>query len=69
MTTELVVVRHGQTEFNRLGLYQGHADSPLTAAGEAQARRLAPAAALARLQRDRLLLRSRPRSAHSGFAG
>ena len=42
MTTELAVVRHGQTEFNRLGLYQGHADSPLTAAGEAQALRLAP---------------------------
>ena len=42
MTTELAVVRHGQTEFNRLGLYQGHADSPLTAAGAAQARRLAP---------------------------
>ena len=42
MATELAVVRHGQTEFNRLGLYQGHADSPLTAAGEAQALRLAP---------------------------
>ena len=42
MTTELAVVRHGQTEFNRRGLYQGHADSPLTAAGEAQALRLAP---------------------------
>ena len=41
MTTELAVVRHGQTEFNRRGLYQGHADSPLTATGEAQARRLA----------------------------
>ena len=41
-TTELAVVRHGQTEFNRLGLYQGHADSPLTATGQAQALRLAP---------------------------
>ena len=42
MTTELAVVRHGQTEFNRDGLYQGHADSPLTPAGEAQALLLAP---------------------------
>lgn len=42
MTTELAVVRHGETEFNRRGLYQGHADSPLTPLGEAQALRLAP---------------------------
>ncbi|MCY4014165.1 MAG: histidine phosphatase family protein [Gammaproteobacteria bacterium] len=42
MTTELVVIRHGETEFNRRGLYQGHADSPLTPLGEAQALRLAP---------------------------
>ena len=42
MNTELAVVRHGETEFNRRGLYQGHADSPLTEIGEAQARRLAP---------------------------
>ncbi|MDE0191877.1 MAG: histidine phosphatase family protein [Gammaproteobacteria bacterium] len=40
--TELAVVRHGQTEFNRRGLYQGHADSALTDAGMAQARLLAP---------------------------
>ena len=42
MTTELAVVRHGQTEFNVRGLYQGHVDSPLTDAGVAQARLLAP---------------------------
>ena len=42
MTTELAVVRHGQTEFNRRDIYQGHADSPLTDAGEAQALLLAP---------------------------
>lgn len=42
MTTELVVVRHGQTEFNRRGLYQGHADSALTDVGRAQARLLGP---------------------------
>ena len=42
MTTELAVVRHGETQFNRRGLYQGHADSPLTMIGESQARLLAP---------------------------
>lgn len=42
MTTELLVVRHGETEYNRRGLYQGHADSPLTETGRAQARLLAP---------------------------
>ncbi|MDE0346826.1 MAG: histidine phosphatase family protein [Boseongicola sp.] len=42
MTAELAVVRHGQTEFNVRGLYQGHVDSPLTDAGVAQARLLAP---------------------------
>ena len=38
--TELLVVRHGQTEFNRRGLYQGHAESALTDVGRAQARLL-----------------------------
>jgi probable phosphoglycerate mutase len=42
MPTELLVVRHGETVFNRQGLYQGQDDSPLTPDGEAQARRLAP---------------------------
>ena len=42
MTTALFVVRHGETEYNRRGLYQGHADSPLTETGRAQARLLAP---------------------------
>lgn len=42
MTTELIVVRHGETVFNARGIYQGQADSPLTATGEAQARALAP---------------------------
>ena len=42
MTTELAVIRHGQTEFNVRGLYQGHTDSPLTDEGVAQARLLAP---------------------------
>lgn len=36
----LVIARHGQTEHNARRLYQGHSDSPLTAAGRAQARQL-----------------------------
>ncbi len=40
--TVLLLVRHGETVYNRQGLYQGQDDSPLTAEGEAQARRLAP---------------------------
>lgn len=35
-------MRHGQTEFNLQGIYQGQVDSPLTEEGEAQARALAP---------------------------
>lgn len=39
--TELVVVRHGETEWNVQGRMQGHLDSPLTATGLAQAQALA----------------------------
>ena len=35
----LFLVRHGETEFNRVGRYQGQSDSPLTPRGVAQARR------------------------------
>ena len=34
----IYLVRHGQTEFNREGRYQGRVDSPLTELGLAQAR-------------------------------
>jgi probable phosphoglycerate mutase len=34
----IYLVRHGETEFNLAGRYQGALDSPLTAHGEAQAR-------------------------------
>lgn len=36
---DLLVLRHGETEWNKAGRLQGHLDSPLTALGEAQARR------------------------------
>ncbi len=36
----LWVCRHGETVWNREGRWQGREDSPLTAAGEAQARRV-----------------------------
>ena len=41
--TTLVLIRHGETEWNRTGRYQGHADSPLTTRGLAQARAVAQA--------------------------
>jgi probable phosphoglycerate mutase len=39
--TRLIVVRHGETTWNREGRFQGHLDSPLTVEGEEQARALA----------------------------
>ena len=53
MSTRLVVVRHGETRWNVASRIQGHADSPLTAAGEAQA--AAIAARLATERFDRLV--------------
>jgi probable phosphoglycerate mutase len=46
---QLLVIRHGETAWNREGRIQGHRDSPLTARGLAQAR-----AAAARLARERI---------------
>lgn len=37
VTTTVVLVRHGQTEWNRVERFRGRADVPLNATGEAQA--------------------------------
>lgn len=37
----LILIRHGETDWNVEGRYQGQADPPLNARGETQARRLA----------------------------
>jgi probable phosphoglycerate mutase len=47
VTRTLILVRHGVTDWNRDGRFQGHRDPPLTADGRAQARLLAE-----RLARD-----------------
>ena len=39
--TTLILARHGETDWNRDGRWQGHADRPLNDAGRAQARKLA----------------------------
>src|SRR5204863_7927182 len=41
LVTTLLLVRHGETDWNREGRWQGHSDTPLNEAGRAQARDLA----------------------------
>jgi broad specificity phosphatase PhoE len=43
--TEQLLVRHGETDWNREGRFQGHADPPLNDLGRAQAAELATALA------------------------
>jgi broad specificity phosphatase PhoE len=48
--TELLLVRHGETDWNREGRWQGQADPPLNERGRVQARELAEALAGERLE-------------------
>jgi probable phosphoglycerate mutase len=41
MKTTFYLIRHGETDWNLNGIWQGHADVPLNAVGQIQARRLA----------------------------
>jgi probable phosphoglycerate mutase len=48
----LLIWRHGRTEWNATGRFQGHRDPPLDAEGRAQARRVAPHLIAAGLSAD-----------------
>jgi len=39
--TRILLARHGETDWNRVGRWQGHADPPLNDAGRTQAAELA----------------------------
>ena len=38
--TEIIIIRHGETEWNKTGRFQGHSDVPLSAEGRTQAEAL-----------------------------
>lgn len=63
MSTTLILVRHGETEWNRLARIQGHTDSILTPAGIAQAQ--AGALRLRGEKIDRLIASDLGRTQHT----
>jgi broad specificity phosphatase PhoE len=73
-TVRLLLVRHGETAWNRAGRYQGSADVPLNAAGELQAQVLAmqlrsePIAAVYSSALRRALATAAPIAAAHGLA-
>ena len=60
MSARLILVRHGETEWSRTGRHTSTTDLPLTEAGEAEARALAPV--LAELAVDQVLCSPRLRA-------